>query len=297
MIATKSLSNNPAGAESNPGASEMQHSHIVLHFFLPADQQTPEPVQPAVGSFHYPATRPVSGDSPFVYPFFSPTPNVACIAPCCYQLPHLWVVVSFVQTHILGLVRSWLRPLDHGSFQSALYQLHIVPVRFIHGYPDGNPMALCQQAPFGTPFASVSGIRSCSFSPPRVPWSWPHPSLATPSLGRGGHHIQSTPPAIAAQIHHRPATAETADGRCWRRRSPWAGPSTGTRCASHRRFRPYTGALGYIGDLPWDEAVPAAAGAKYAPTKNREYAMRRLRDSSTLVRTSHSSPHFGRKYN
>ena len=150
---------------------------------------------------------------------------MAGVSPGCHQLSNFGIIVPFVQAHILGLVRSWLRPLHHGSFQSTLYQLHIVPVRSVHGYSNGKPMALGQQAPFGAPFAPVSGIRSCSFSPPRAPWSWLRPSLATPSPGRGGHHIQSALLAIAAHIHQRPATVETADGPYWRRRSPWAGLS------------------------------------------------------------------------
>ena len=144
----------------------MQHSDIVLHFFLPPDEQAPEPVQPAVGPFHYPATGPVSRDCRFVYLFFSPAPNMAGIAPRCHQLPHLRVVVSLVQVQILGLPRGYFRALDHGGLQCTFHQLHIVPVRSIHHHRDGNAMALRQQAAFGPAFAPVRRIGTGSFPPP-----------------------------------------------------------------------------------------------------------------------------------
>ena len=217
----------------------MQHSHIVLHFFLPADQQTPEPVDPAVGSFHYPASRPVTWNGCLFYPFFSPAPNVGCVTPGCHQRSHLGIVVPFVQAHILGQARGWLRALNYGGFQRTLQQLHVMSVSSIHYNRDGHPMALRQQASFGPRFATIGRIRACSFSPPRVPWSWPHPSLDTPSLGRGRHHIRSIPPAIAAGTPRQPAIPGIDHAPCWPLPSTAAKPSTGSPCAGYRKSRPY----------------------------------------------------------
>jgi len=60
----------------------------------------------------------------------------------------------------------------------------------------------------------------------------------------------------ATSHDQRPAIVETANGRCWRQRSPCAGPSTGTRCATRRRFRPCPGGLGYLVVLPRVNAYP-----------------------------------------
>ena len=59
-IATKSLSEKPGCAECDPCACEVQHGEIVLCFFLPADEQSPEPVEPRVSSFHDPVSRPIA---------------------------------------------------------------------------------------------------------------------------------------------------------------------------------------------------------------------------------------------
>ena len=176
----------------------MQHSDIVFHLFLPPYEQAPEPVQPAVGAFYYPATGPVSRDCRFVYPFFSPAPNMAGIAPRCHQLPHLRVVVSLVQAQILGLLWGYFRTWDHDGLQRTFHQLPIVPVRPLHHHRDGKAMARRQQAPFGPAFAPVRRIGTGSFFPPRELWSWLRPWLAIPNQGRAGYRTLTILPAKAA---------------------------------------------------------------------------------------------------
>ena len=71
----------------------MQRSHIVLHL-------TPEPVEPVVGSFHYPASGPATWNGCLFYQFSPPAPNVACVTPGCHQRSHFGMVVPFAPAYI-----------------------------------------------------------------------------------------------------------------------------------------------------------------------------------------------------
>jgi hypothetical protein len=48
MKATKSLSEKFSGPKGNPGTRKMEQRQIILHFFLPPDEQPPKAVHPGV---------------------------------------------------------------------------------------------------------------------------------------------------------------------------------------------------------------------------------------------------------
>ena len=97
--------NNPAALRAvRAQGGEVKEGDVVVGRLIPADQDAPEAVQPAVRAFHHPA--------PGFEPSFSfdglgllaPAADVSGEAKLVQRASHLVKVVAFIQAHTLGLV-------------------------------------------------------------------------------------------------------------------------------------------------------------------------------------------------
>ena len=77
----------------------MEHSLIVLNFLFPTNEQPTEAVQPRVRAFDHPAPRSVARDLVLLLRFFT----TGGVAPGFDQVSNLRIVVTFIQTQVLGL--------------------------------------------------------------------------------------------------------------------------------------------------------------------------------------------------
>ncbi len=219
----------------------MEHSQVVIQSLLPSDKQPSEPVQPAVGALDYPTSRAVPRKGLYIYPLLSSAADVRCVSVSSHQPLDFRKVIRFVHTQVLKLPRLGHWPIRHHSFKCRLNQFHVVAVGSIRTHPYGNTLSFSQQAAFGSLLASVCRIRASTLTPQAEPWSWLHPSLATPNLGHALCRILLTRVAIESRRYQRLAKAETDHAQCSVPRIPEAKLSTGSRCASRRRSHPYTG--------------------------------------------------------
>src|SRR5918999_982384 len=265
----KSLSEKFSGPKGDPGAGEMQQREIVFHLLLPPDEQPPTAVHPGMRALHRPAPRPVAQDLARGLHFFAAVPHVSRVAPGLEGLAHGLIVVPFVQAQVLRLRRRGLGAFDHDRLQGGLDQFHVMAIGTGHGDAEGQAMAVRQQAPLGPELAASGRILADLFPPQAAPWSWPRPSLATPTPGLSGYRTSATPPARAARTPGLPAMLESGHAPYWERPGCAAAPSMGSQCATQTKWRslpadPPSGA-GHLSSGLW----VVGARAPSAPTAHQ----------------------------
>jgi len=145
----------------------MQHRQVVLNLLLPANEKSPEAIEPRMGPLHYPASRPVAGDCPLGFGLFAPRPDMRGIAPRRHQFPNLRIIVTPIQADMLQLLRGGFGALHHHRLQRGLRQLHVVPIGPCYRHRKRNAVALGQQAAFGAALGALGRIRTSCFSPLR----------------------------------------------------------------------------------------------------------------------------------
>jgi len=161
----------------------MKHCQIVFDLLFPPDEEPPKAVQPRMRSFHDPTTRSVAQDSFLILRFFTTRTDMRCVAELFYQLLNLRVIISLVQTQVLGCLLRWLRPFHNNAFQRRANQLHIMTISSRYGHTHGDTLCFSKQTSLGARLTPVSRIGTRSFFPPAGLWSSPHPSLAIPNPG------------------------------------------------------------------------------------------------------------------
>ena len=214
----------------------MKEGDVVVGRLIPADQDAPEAVQPAVRAFHHP--------TPGFEPSFSfdglgllaPAADVSGEAKLVQRASHLVKVVAFIQAHTLGLVWTGRRSRHGQAVHRGPHQFHVMTVRPVHRQTHRNALGFGQQATLDPAFAAVSGVGAGFFPRPRAIWSWRRPYSANSSPAPSVRHSVPVPPATAPRTPQRQPIPESAGGRWTRSRCPWRpAPSTGSQCAARRR--------------------------------------------------------------
>ena len=222
----------------------MKEGDVIVRGLVPAHQDAPEAVQPAVGALHHPAP----GLEPS-FPFdrlclLAPAADMGGEAELLQRVAHLVKVVAFIQTHALGMLWTGFWPWYAQTVHRGPHQLHVMTVGPVHRQTHRNALSFGQQAALDATFASVSGV-GAGFSPhPGAIWSWRRPysanSSPVPSVEQ---------PPFQSHPHSRNTPAAT---HCWKRRWAWRranGESTPPPdgCARYPTPRPET--------YGWDAAI------------------------------------------
>src|SRR5215831_12671697 len=106
----------------------MQKAQVVTHFLVPADQHAPEAVHPTVRAFYTPPPCLETGLGLQRLGFFPPRVDVSSEAKLGQQVPDLIIVIAFIQTHPLGSVRAWVRPLQGDTLNGLPGHLEIIAI-------------------------------------------------------------------------------------------------------------------------------------------------------------------------
>jgi hypothetical protein len=159
----------------------MQHGQIGVSPFLPAGEDAPKTIHPTVGTLHDPAPGFESRCVLDRLGFFAPRPDVRGESEFLDDLPHLIVVVAFIQTQSLRLFRSRLGPLDLERLQSAPDQLHVVAVGPLDHHGQRQPRASVSRLRLTPCLPRSVGFGPVFLSQPGALWSWRRPSPARPS--------------------------------------------------------------------------------------------------------------------
>ena len=148
----------------------MQKPQVVAHFLVPADQHAPEAIHPTMRPLHDPPSCLEAGLLFERLGLFPPRADVGGEAKFGQQIPHLIIVIAFVQTHPLWGV--W------GGSGRAMGILAMVSRAILKSLRFAPSTA----RPTGTPPPSVSTLRLVPILPGRgffrLPpqgalWSWP----------------------------------------------------------------------------------------------------------------------------
>ena len=216
----------------------MKKCYVVGGRLVPADQNAPEAVHPAVGAFHHPAPRFEASLLPDGLGLFPPAADVGREAELVQGPPHLIKVVALVQAQTLGMLRAGRWAWHGEAVHRSPHQLHIVTVGPVHCQSHRNAPGFGQQTAFDAALAPVRGV-GAGFSPrPRGIWSTPRPCSANSSPNPSVRHSVPARSAIAPGTPRRRPIPESADGPWSRSKCSWRPtPSTGNRCAARRRYR------------------------------------------------------------
>ena len=181
---------------------------------IPADQDAPEAVQPAVRAFHHPA--------PGFEPSFSFLMALSLLAPSCgcercsQTRPTMRrtsvKVVAFIQAHTLGVGLDWAPVADTGhAVHRGPHQFHVVAVGPVHRQTHRNALGFGQQATFDAPLAWVGGVGAGFFPRPGAIWSGRRPCSPNSSPDPSVRHSVPVPPATAPETPQRPRPSTAAD--------------------------------------------------------------------------------------
>lgn len=157
----------------------MKQSEVVHRFLLPADQNPPEAIHPAVGAFDHPSPGFESRAALDRLRFLPTGANMRRVSKLIDQLAHVIVVIAFVQAQTLWRAACRLWMWDGNTFQRFFHHSHVMAVGAINSQPHGNTGGFTQQASFHAAFGSVRRIWPGFFPRPAGLWSWRRPSTAT----------------------------------------------------------------------------------------------------------------------
>jgi hypothetical protein len=219
----------------------MEQGDIILGFLIPTDQGGTKPIHPSVGSFDNPTTR-LGACLTFVFLALLLTlRNVCLVTKFPKDLPYFVIIIAFVHTQPLGLVRPGLGSGEGDALQGLLHQFHIRAVGAVHGQVGREAPACDQQAAFDAPLGAIGGIFPRLFPPRGAPWSDTRPCST-----RTNRSLSSPPKPTSL----RPTSSETPQllptlgsdhGRWSRDRNAWhPAPSTDSGCARQRKSPPDT---------------------------------------------------------
>src|SRR5438094_2097487 len=212
-VRIKSLSQKAGSTVSDEGAGQMQHAEIVLALLLPADEEPAEAVQPTVRSFDDPASGSVAHLSRQPLGLFTAWAQVQRVEELLGQLPHLVIVVTFVQRQSLRLLGSGFRPGNRHALQGFTRQAEVGPIGTGHGHSQRHTRPVGQQGALRAALGAVGGIGT-GFSPhPTALWSSPRRVPATPTQSLV---VARKPANHASRVRGTappPSTPGSGDGR------------------------------------------------------------------------------------
>src|SRR5262245_11099884 len=148
----------PQLAEDELGAGQVEECKVVLHLLLPAHQQPPRPVQPAVRPLHHPPSW-LAALGVWLAPLFAAGQrDVDLVASIRRLFPARVVVVPPVHAGVLAGVLARLRAWHHRRIERHLQQHLVVAVGASHHDRERDAPAVGQQAALGPLLAAISRV-------------------------------------------------------------------------------------------------------------------------------------------
>src|SRR5262245_10137527 len=110
----------------------MQKTQVIAHFLIPPNQHAPKTVHPTIRALYAP---PPSFEPRLLLQslgLFTSRPDVGRKAKLDQEVPHLLIVVAFVQAHPLGSVGARIGPLDRDARDGLTCQLEIIAIASVY---------------------------------------------------------------------------------------------------------------------------------------------------------------------
>jgi len=185
----------------------------------------------------------------------STTQRRALVPAFRYNFPNFVIVIAFVQTQTLRLLRRGCGPFGWYAVQRGLDQLHVIAVGAVYRQSYWDAIGLDQQAAFDTLFGPVRRVFACLFPPREVPWLCTRPcSPRTSRCPLSRRRPTARLPTWLERRQPRPIAGSgrvqwTRDRRAWHRVL-----STGSQCATQTRWPPYRPDRGFAVGLRQSDA-------------------------------------------
>ena len=213
----------------------MDKSQVVADFLFPTDKKTPCAVRPRVAAFDYPATCALAGMTFGLN--LALARNVQDVSQTLSERLRGLGTISFVQAKML-LAPSDRLGTPHGHRpQRGTQQSDVVRVRAGDCNADRHAAGVGHDGSLDAELTAIGGVFAGFFPRPTVPWSWSRPTLANAMRFRVARHTFGD---IFSRSDGRRAVGSilgSSDAPCWMNRTAAATPSTGSPCATNRRFR------------------------------------------------------------
>src|SRR6516225_9820693 len=175
----------------------MEHREVILWLLVPADQNASEPIHPAMGAFHDPATRLGASAALQLFHLLAARADMTGEAKLLNKGTHLVIVIAFVHAHSLRLFRRRSGPLDGDTFESLLNHFHIVAVGSIHGDAHRYALGFDEHAPLDPSLGPVGRVFPRLFPPRGELWSCSRPCSANPNRCPSGNRIRAGLPSTS----------------------------------------------------------------------------------------------------
>src|SRR5688572_4142867 len=159
----------------------MQKPQVVACFLVPADHHTPEAIHPTRRALYDPSPR---FETHLLFErlgFFPTCTEVGSEAKLFQEVPHLIIVIAFIQAHPLRRVGGRVWPLHGNALDGCAGHLEIIAIRAVHRETARHATAVGEDAAFGAALAAVRGVLAPLFPPQGALWSSRRPSRATPN--------------------------------------------------------------------------------------------------------------------
>ena len=219
----------------------MQQGKVVFRFLLPADQNSPEAVHPAMRSLRHPTSCFETSSLLDFLCFFSACEDVSGEAEFLQQRSHLVVIVSFIHAHALRLLACRSRSTDRNALDRLANQPHVMPIGAVDRQSDRNAHGFAQQRALDPVFASIRRVGAGFFPLPTGLWSSPRPCSATTNPAPSVRRTPSAQLSRAAKRRQPSPILESGREPSNRDRFPWhPTPATGNLCVTRRKSRPCT---------------------------------------------------------
>ena len=242
----------------------MDKSQVVADLFFPSHKQTPCAVRPGMISFNHPAASTLS--SPSLWFDFALARDVRNVAKTSGESFRGATTVAFVQTEMLPAPSGRFGSPHGYRLQRGPQQLDIVSVGTGDRDAQRHTAAVRHDGTLDAELTAIGRVFAGIFPHPTAPWSWLRPTLASATRSRVSCHTFA---GIFSRNDGRRGVGsipESTDVPCWMNRTAAAMPSTGSPCATNRRFRWRRPADLHEGDRPSDYADTGATAAPTAAT-------------------------------
>ncbi len=214
----------------------------MLRLFLPAYQQTTEPIEPAVAALTHPAPRTPARFTGDLLRFLAATAHVRREAKCAQGRTHFFIIIACIQAHAVRSLLRRLRSLHDDARDRLTHQFHSVAIGAINRHADGDAMPLGQQRPLDARFPAIGWIGAGFFPPLAAPWSSPRPSSASPSQCPAVHRtVRRRPASVSGTRQRRPTPESDHTPWIWDTGPSHLTPPTDSRCGGRTRWRRRSG--------------------------------------------------------
>ena len=191
----------------------MKHCHIIIRFLFPSDENTSEPIKPAMSAFNDPTSSLFTRFTLDISRFIASTPHMKRVLEFYGKFLYFITHVTCIKTEMLAMVRYNFRTRNWNTFQCRSNQLYVMPISSVYGETYWKSMLIGQYTAFNAELSAICWIFARLFFPQVEISSLLHPSIAISSLFQFFRHRARALLSRALGKLQLPSILETASER------------------------------------------------------------------------------------